>query len=549
MTLRELLSSSGVSPAAVDGDALITGICSDSRKATPGCLFVCMPSKSSDSHSFQPAAKSAGAVAVIVHSPEGFEAARALGLAVAQLGNDGSSFNSDLCKLCNVFFGYPTRNMKVVGVTGTNGKTTTAWLIRDMLRALGLKAAYLGTLGFQLPITPKNGGERGLGGEGSSANYDIEERELANTTPFPVELYTMLAEARDRGVEALAMEVSSHALEERRCEYVEFDVGVFTNLTQDHLDFHGTMKAYQAAKLRLFTELPKQTAKQFVSVVNVDDASGGNWVNSWQSVSWVSPYVDVMYATPSVADAEAATNKRLLMFGKHVSELDLTYDVLDVAVDSLKLKLRHLDGAEARVPLGGSYNVENCLSSSAAVLALGYPLANVARALERARPVPGRFEAVPNDEGLGILVDYAHTPDAIEKLLDAVRPLAQERILTVFGCGGDRDKNKRPKMAKSASERSDITVITSDNPRTEDPQAIIDEILPGIVAGKEHVAILDRREAVAYAIEIAKPGDVVVIAGKGHENYQIIGRTKHPMDDRELAREGLRRRKVLSVEC
>jgi UDP-N-acetylmuramoyl-L-alanyl-D-glutamate--2,6-diaminopimelate ligase len=504
MTLAELLGSAGVRADAVHYNAEITGICSDSRRCKAGDLFVCMPSTNSDSHSFIASAAENGASAALVHSEDGLLQALRAKIPAVLIRHEGHRLNEALCALCNVFFGYPTRHMKVVGVTGTNGKTTTAWLIRDMLRELGLRSGYLGTLGFQLPG---------------------EERELSNTTPFPVELYTMLAEARNKGVEALAMEVSSHALEERRCEYVEFDVGVFTNLTQDHLDFHGSMEAYEAAKLRLFTDLPKQSKKAFRAVINVDDQVGRKF--------------------SAAAGFEAPDS--VFEFGLHGR--GLSAEIHEIAVDHLAMRFASSDGAPSpshvvRIPLGGSYNVENTLSATGAVLALGYGLEAVERVLPHVRPVPGRFEAVPNDEGIGILVDYAHTPDALEKLLDAVRPLTQGLVITVFGCGGDRDRTKRPLMARAASERSDLTIVTSDNPRTEDPQKIIEDILPGILAGKERLTIADRGEAIARAVQMAKRGDVVVIAGKGHENYQIIGRTKYPMDDRELAREGLRRRSM-----
>jgi UDP-N-acetylmuramoyl-L-alanyl-D-glutamate--2,6-diaminopimelate ligase len=496
-------------PLAISGNCELTSIIQDSRLATPGCLFVCNPGTTSDSHAYLPDAKSKGAAAAVVWSDEGFESAKGLGMAAFQLSEDRIAFNDAVCRLCNTFFGYPTRSMMVVGVTGTNGKTTTAWLIRDMLAALGLKAAYLGTLGFQLPG---------------------EERELGNTTPFPVELWTLLAEARDKGVEAIAIEVSSHALAEHRCEYVEFDAGVFTNLTQDHLDFHGSMEAYEAAKLRLFTELPKQTSKRFWAVLNTDDPVGVDWDDSLEGPRWrfgVVSSFDGLEMTPARYDVRAFAH--------------------EIAVDHIDLELTDFGSPNPsfRCGLGGSYNVENLVASISAMVVLGFKLDDACRAAEMVRPVPGRFEAVPNDQGIGILVDYAHTPDALEKLLDAVRPLTQGRVITVFGCGGDRDRNKRPKMAKAASERSDVTVVTSDNPRTEDPQAILNEVLAGIVPGRESVDIIDRREAIAHAVKIALPGDVVVIAGKGHENYQIIGRTKHPMDDRELAREALSARRTL----
>jgi UDP-N-acetylmuramoyl-L-alanyl-D-glutamate--2,6-diaminopimelate ligase len=513
VNLSNLLSESGVHPVAVDGDAPIEAIVQDSRLAISGALFVCNPGTSSDSHAYLPDAKAKGATLAVVWSDGGFGAALALGMGAIQLPEDRIAFNDAVCRLCNTFYDYPTRSMKVVGVTGTNGKTTTAWLIRDMLAALGLRAAYLGTLGFQLPG---------------------EERELGNTTPFPVELWTLLAEARDKGVEAIAMEVSSHALAEHRCEYVEFDVGVFTNLTQDHLDFHGSMEEYEAAKLRLFTELPKQTGKKFVGAINVGDSFGEKWAKDLSR-----PHFSNVPVTFEVQSADGLPQRHSMqpsvrLYGKPT---DVRVDHIDMEVKSPDLP--NPSTGKLRVALGGAYNVENCLSAAAGLVALGFSLDGVRESLPHVRPVPGRFEAVPNDAGISILVDYAHTPDALEKLLDAVRPLTEGRVITVFGCGGDRDRTKRPKMAKAASKRSDVTVVTSDNPRTEDPQAILDEVLTGIVPGRESVDIIDRREAIAHAVKIAQPGDVVVIAGKGHENYQIIGRTKYPMDDRELAREAL----------
>lgn len=530
ISLVELLSSAGVRADALDGTARVSSICSDSRKVVPGALFVCMPSNNSDSHSFIPQAVEAGAKAVMVHSIDGLAIARQNKVAAAVVKHEGWRFNDALCKICNTFFNYPTRDMKVVGVTGTNGKTTTAWLIRDMFRALGLRAAYLGTLGFHLPD---------------------EERELPNTTPFPVELYTMLAEARDKGVEALAMEVSSHALEERRSEYVEYDAGVFTNLTQDHLDFHGSMEAYEAAKLRLFTELPYQSGKSFVAVINTGSEDGRRWAQRLGD-RYRSQGSDSSQEVATFASSEEGERRAYFETLAPEIGLDRLSFWADTGEESVFVHLNPEFGPEEqmgggyefRAALGGHYNLENVTAACATLVALGYSLAAVKKALAQARPVPGRFEPVPNDAGISILVDYAHTPDALDKLLDAVRPLTQGKIITVFGCGGDRDRTKRPKMARAASERSDITVVTSDNPRTEDPQAILDEVVTGIMPGRESVAIIDRGEAIAHAICIASPGDVVVIAGKGHENYQIIGRTKYPMDDRELAREGLRRRAV-----
>lgn len=494
MRLSELVSASKVRPAAFAGDAELGSMVMDSRKVTPGALFVCMPGMTSDSQAFLADAASRGASAAIVYDRIGAAAAVGLGLAALQLSSDRSAFSDEIWRLCNIFFQHPTRNMKVVGITGTNGKTTTAWLIRDTLARLGIKSAYLGTLGVQF-----------LG----------VERELANTTPFAVDLYSLLSEMRDAGVEALAVEVSSHALKERRIDGIEFDAGVFTNLTQDHLDFHGSMEDYANSKWRLFEDLPKQTTKRFMSVINVDDPVGREW--------------------------SKRIPNNLVTYGREAASLTRSDE--EVEVDRLSFELNTItEDVRVQANLGGSYNLENVLSAVAATAALGFSLQDVAQAIRYARPVPGRFEAVPNDLGIGILVDYAHTPDALEKLLDAVRPLTKSKVITVFGCGGDRDRGKRPKMARSASERSDLTVVTSDNPRSEDPGQIIQEVMTGIVPGAQTMAIEDRGEAIAYAISIAIPGDVVVIAGKGHENYQIIGRTKTPMDDRELARAGLEAR-------
>ena len=525
MTIQDLFARAGVAADRIEGDREVTTMTMDSRRAKTGALFVCMPSKNSDSNAFIPAAAEKGASGVLTFSTEGFESARKLGLAAALLSED--MYQESLWKLCKIAFGNPSASMKVIGVTGTNGKTTTAWLIRDMLKAIGLKAAYLGTLGFQLPD---------------------EERELNNTTPFAIELNELLAEARDKGVEAIAMEVSSHALAEKRVDGIEFDAAVFTNLTQDHLDFHGSMEAYEAAKLRLFTDLPQQSDKRFVGAINVDDAAGRSIAEKLSS-----PLIEFRQGSdPREFDLDDGLQIHAGLRTEIEGKQELVIEASSVQVDSLDLQFYALGmaadhTATIKVPLGGAYNVENSASAAAGLLALGFTLDGVSYSLPQVRPVPGRFEPVQNDQGIGILVDYAHTPDALEKLLDAVRPLTKGRVITVFGCGGDRDRTKRPKMAKAASERSDITVVTSDNPRTEDRQAILDEVLTGIVAGRESVDIIDRREAIAHAIKIAVPGDVVVIAGKGHENYQIIGRTKYPMDDREMAREGLAKKGVVQA--
>lgn len=449
-----------------------------------GTLFVCVPSLSRDTHEFLPAAKAAGAVAAIVHSQAGFDEARRLGLAAALIPTD--VWDDSIWRFARAAFDDPSKRMRLIGITGTNGKTTTAWLVRDLLVALGEPCGYLGTLGFQTPL-------------GS--------RELANTTPFPIDLYRMLDEAAE-SCQALAMEVSSHALAQHRADGLSFEVVAFTNFTQDHLDFHGSMEEYEAAKWRLFTEFQSNSR-----VINIADPIGAQWSHGVPSKPFAVG-IPVRGGVQGFAD-----------------EVGLT-----------QIKMRFREGAEwaaARIPLGGAYNVENALAAYTIVREMGYSKGDVCAAFPKVRPVPGRFEPVPNEAGIGIIVDYAHTPDALDKLLSTARPLVSGRIITVFGCGGDRDRAKRPLMAAAAARGSNFVVATSDNPRTEDPAAILAEVVAGIPGDVPYEAVLDRGEAVARAIALAKPGDAVIVAGKGHENYQIIGKTKFPMDDRELARDGL----------
>lgn len=510
MRINTLLERAGVK-APLKGDADVTSVVSDSRRVRPGALFVAYPGLTRESEQFLESAQEAGAVAAMVHSASGFERARQLGLTVFQVEPDG--FARAAAQVAHVFHGDPTSTMRVLGVTGTNGKTTVACLVREMAESLGRKTAYLGTLGF------------GLGDE---------LRPLPNTTPFAVDLVEMLAEARDAGCQLVAMEVSSHALAQDRVWGVRFDAAVFTNLTQDHLDFHGTMEAYAAEKKRLFTDYARQSEKPFVAVLNLDDATGRAWAKSLGQTRVLGFRLD---------------GPRL---GAGGDGIRATAD--EVRLDQITLTLEDGTWMETvEVPLGGAYNVSNAVAAFSGLLALHWErwlgedfeasedaFLSCAQALEAVHPVPGRFETIANTRGIGVIVDYAHTPDALEKLLDAVRPLTKGRLITVFGCGGDRDRTKRPLMAKAASERSDLTVITSDNPRTEDPSTILDEVAGGIVKGKEHKKVLDRTEAVRFAIEQAKEGDVVVVAGKGHEDYQIVGRERTHLDDRELAREALR---------
>ncbi|MCG9894255.1 MAG: UDP-N-acetylmuramoyl-L-alanyl-D-glutamate--2,6-diaminopimelate ligase, partial [Fimbriimonadaceae bacterium] len=360
----------------------------------------------------------------------------------------------------------------------------------------GWAPAYLGTLGLDA-------------GEGL--------REIPNTTPFPVELAGLMAEVRQAGCRSLAMEVSSHALVENRVAGVDFDAVVFTNLTQDHLDYHHTMEAYEEAKRLLFTawrDSSLAAGKPWQGAVNIADPTGLRWSRD--------------------------LGDRILTFGPAASGAGLAIDAVEVRADRIRLKVGFQGRtAESELKIGGLFNVENAGACLAGLICMGAPFEDAVLALESVRAVPGRFEAVPNDQGLAVIVDYAHTLDALVQLLRSARAVAEGRIITVFGCGGDRDRTKRPRMAEAAAQGSDLIFVTSDNPRTEDPEQILDDVVAGIPPGTESVREADRPTAIVQAIRAARPGDLVVIAGKGHENYQIIGRTKHPMDDRELARAGL----------
>lgn len=488
MRFSEVFRESGVLPASLSGDAEFNLLCADSRDLKSGEAFVCLPSPNTDSHAFAAQAVERGAAALIVHDRAAFDEWDGR-IPVALV--DRSSFEEDLWRIAKHAFGDPSASLRVIGVTGTNGKTTVAWMLREMLIALGVQTAYIGTIGFHAGKV---------------------DRTLANTTPHTVDVNRMLLEAKQLGCEVVAMEVSSHALAQHRADGIEFDTAIFTNLTQDHLDFHGDMVAYAESKKRLFFDLGAASSKAFCAAINVDDETGSAWAGELAS--------------------------KVIAFGRRSG--DLVFKDIEVAFDRVRIEVRYR-GATKKVdaPVGGRYNVDNCASAIAGLLALGYAFDAAASAIESVKPVPGRFELVPNDSGIRVVVDYAHTPDALEKLLSTVGSIGAERVITVFGCGGDRDRTKRPLMAHVVSEHSDLTVVTSDNPRTEDPQAILDEVLEGVAPDAEAVAILDRREAIAYAIRHAEPGDVVVIAGKGHEDYQIIGRTKHPMDDRQLAKEAL----------
>lgn len=482
MRLVELVAAlPGAEIATQDRDLPIARVQSDSRRVRPGDLFVAIRGQRFDGFSHAADAVSRGAVAVVSDrpAPPGFPAPwirhpsprRALALLSARLAGD------------------PAESLVLAGVTGTNGKTTTTLLLEAILRRCYGKAGFLGTVGYRTPT-----------------------RELAadRTTPEATVVQELLAEMVADGAKAAALEVSSHALTLDRVEGCRFDVAVFTNLTRDHLDFHGDMEAYFAAKRRLF-DLRKPGA---AGVVNVDDTYGARLL-----AEEAPPMVGY---SPSGARADVSAES---------VACDLSGTRLDVIHPAGRFPLAS--------PLAGRFNVANLLAAAAAGLALEIDPQEIASAVAEVKSVPGRFERVEAGQSYPIVVDYAHTPDALERLLRAVRELTDRKIVLVFGCGGDRDRGKRAPMGEIAGRLADIVIATSDNPRSESPEAILKEIEVGLKASgaTKHLLVSDRREAIRQAIELANPGTVVVIAGKGHETVQVIGSREIPFDDRVVAAE------------
>jgi UDP-N-acetylmuramoyl-L-alanyl-D-glutamate--2,6-diaminopimelate ligase len=468
MTLRELLGDGAP-------EVEISDLAYSSQSVTQGTLFFCVPGFRADGHDFAPQAVERGAAAVVCQRP--------LGLGVPEVLVD--DVRAAMGPAAARFYGDPTAELDVVGITGTNGKTTTAFLVRHLLEADGRQCGLLGTV------------KRVVGG--------VEE-DVERTTPEAVDLQSTFRRMLDAGDRACAMEVSSHAIELGRPAGIRFACRVFTNLTQDHLDFHETMEAYFLAKRRLFEE-------PGLSVVNIDD----------------------QYGRRIAAEVDCVT------FG---IETQADYRALDVEFDLMGSRFRceTPDGPlQLESPLPGLFNVQNALGAVAAARLLGVGAETIAAALPRFGRVPGRFEPVDEGQDFGVLVDYAHTPDSLENVLRAAREVARGRVHVVFGAGGDRDRGKRPLMGEAARRLADRVLVTSDNPRSEPPEAIVDEIMEGAGHGAERET--DRARAIGLAIERAESGDVVVIAGKGHEQGQEFenGR-KEPFDDRSVAREALRRR-------
>ncbi len=485
MLLTKLLEAAEIAPRVRRADAEVHTVVADSRRAQRGCCFVAVRGPDDDGHRYIAQAVAAGCSAVVCQDSAAVP--DHLPCAVVEDTHQAAA------ALAQALRGWPARRLTVIGVTGTKGKTTVSHLVRAVLAGAGCPAGLLGTIRYETGVRSAPAG---------------------NTTPGAVELAEMMAEMVQAGYTHLVMEVSSHALDQRRTAGIPFRVGVFTNFTGDHLDYHKTMAEYLRAKRSLLEALDARAT----AVLNQDDATVRQLASATRAkVSW--------YGLSSAADVYS-----------RIERIDTAGTRFALIADA-----REVPVATALI---GRHNVYNCLAAAATALALGVDLSTIAAALETVTTVPGRLQRVPVAGDYQVFVDYAHTDDALEKALSAIRPLAAGRLIVVFGCGGDRDRTKRPRMAAVAAQLADRVVVTSDNPRSEDPQAIIDEILTGLdEPGRDKTTVqADRGAAIAWAINDAQAGDIVLIAGKGHETYQVIADRRIHFDDAEVASECIRQR-------
>jgi len=495
LRLSDLLRFLGPAAPDIPGEIEIGGIRVDSRAVRPGDLFVALSGTKADGHDFLGAAARAGAAAALVErdvpSPP---------LPVVRVPKTAEA----LWKAAVAFHGDPSATLRVAGITGTNGKTTTCYLLEGILRAAGKVPAVIGTIDYR------------VGGK-------VLRKGL--TTPFPHDLQAVMAESLAAGATDLVMEVSSHSAAQGRIEGVRFDLGIFTNLTRDHLDFHGDMESYFQAKARFFREFLPSGGKRAGVALNADDPYGERLAQEFPSA-----------LTFGFSRAREIFPLRM--------EMTWEGSAMELSTPAGRLPLRSR--------LIGAHNVSNIMAAVAGALLLSVPAEAVAAGIESVRTIPGRLEPVDNDRGLHIFVDYAHTPDGMDRVLTTLRGLAEGRLITVFGCGGNRDRGKRPEMGRIAALRSDVVVVTSDNPRNEDPGAIISEILPGLSSegfveargpvdweDGYYLVVRDRKAAISAALSLAEAGDAIAIVGKGHEDVQIVGDRRLPFDDRGVVRDVL----------
>ncbi len=501
MRLGQVLEGVTIIGMNGDPDLEIEGIAYDSRRVQPGYLFVAVKGHALDGHAFIDQAIQNGASAVVAETLR-----TGPGPAFVRVADTHEALSA----LAVSYFRHPFAGMDLIGITGTNGKTTTSYLLESILRAAGHRPGVFGTVTYRYP--------------GHVCPAPV-------TTPESLDLMEALRKMADQGVTHVVMEVSSHGLEQGRVRHCPFRVAVFTNLSRDHLDYHGSMDRYFQAKSLLFRGLAEKAARQKVSrvhaVINLDDPRAGELMG--------------------LTDAEVVTYGLNETSHVRADRVDLSRNGISARIVAPKASFA------VRSTLIGGYNLSNILAAAAASLSLGIAPETIAAGVAQLQGVPGRLEMVTNRRGLAVAVDYAHTPDALMKALGAVRPLTGGTLITVFGCGGDRDKGKRSEMGRVAGQASDVVFITSDNPRTEDPEAIVAQVEEGVAASgmkklsfengpgsgqpRGYMVELDRSKAIRKAVRMATGHDLILIAGKGHENYQIIGREKRPFDDRTIARE------------
>ena len=489
MILSELIEGIEVNTLRGSSGLNISGISIDSNKVQEGFLFVALKGEKTDGHKYIGQAVTKGAAAVIAEkTPDApYERVTVIEVPDSRVTLAGVSAN---------YYAHPSKELSLVGITGTNGKTTVTYLLESIWRQECLRSGIIGTVDYR---------------------FGDNTTESLMTTPESLDLMRMLREMRNSGVEIVAMEVSSHALDKKRVIGCHFDAAVFTNLTQDHLDYHGTLEDYLNAKRTLFTEVLKRSDKEEkFSIINLDD-----------------PYGD---------DIRQQAPGEVITYSAHDRSAAVYAETYEITGEGISARINTPGGSlDINSELFGAYNLSNILAAAATAVSLGSSMDNIEKGLSRIAAIPGRLEGVQNTLGFKVLVDYAHTPDALENVLRAARPLTAGNLILVFGCGGDRDRGKRPRMAAVVQELADVAYVTSDNPRTEDPQAIVEEILRGFrpQAAKSVRVDVDRRRAIARAIAEADPGDTVLIAGKGHEDYQIVGDEVLPFDDAIVARECL----------
>lgn len=480
-------------------DPVISGLSEDARKIQLGFLFVAIKGATTDGHQYIPQAIENGAAVLVVENEN------AVPVEYNGLILKAKDSRSALLHFCQKWFGDPSKNLKMIGVTGTNGKTSITYMLEHVLNGLRCPTGVIGTIDHHL-------------------GHKVWPSDL--TTPGPVDLAARLSQMKEAGASAVAMEVSSHALDQRRVGFIDFDISIFTNLTRDHLDYHKDMRSYFQAKEKLFWQMLDVSQKQHkYAIINVDDSWG-------RKVKISSTAKCLTYGTADFADFRFKVN--FLKFGE--TEFDLFYDDKKWSVN---------------LPVMGLHNVYNIVAVIAACVATGYELSAILDCLKSFSGVPGRLQMVKNSKGVHAFVDYAHTPDALENVLKSLQKIrdsqsntqdekSRPQIITVFGCGGDRDKGKRPLMAKVAEQFSDQVIVTSDNPRTEDAFSILRDITQGFSKGADSLKVhleIDRRQAIHRSMKVAKSGDVVLVAGKGHEDYQIIGKEKQPFDDVKVIQE------------